>query len=282
MSAVPLLANPRARAMLSHPGGAGAVADALGIDAGEVIGDLEGWRALAGTAEAVAVAGGDGTLRQAVQCLGPGARVVPVPMGHGNDLCRRLGIEPWDLEGARRRLEEPRWRQVDLWVARDRRGRAHRFVNSLGVGLDAAVNRRRARTPKWVGYVPLFLLTLASLERVRLEVLWDSGGWTGSTYWLGLMNSGLTGGGLALSPDADPADGLLDLFAVLPQGRAGLLRLLPKVQRGERLEGDTVRARAARFEVHGPRECDLAVDGDLLAASPPLVVEREGTVFLAA
>lgn len=277
-----LLANPKARAMRVLGGGVKGLCARLGLPPDAAITDRSRWAEAGQAGRVVAVAGGDGTLRAAVDALGPGARIVPVPMGHGNDLCRRLGLEPEDLAGSCRRLECPSWREVDLWCASDAAGRSWRFVNSLGIGLDAAVNRRRESLPRWIPYIPLFLLTLGRLRRVALEVAWEGHGWAGKTWWLGLMNSGLTGGGLALAPEADPSDGLLDMFAVRTTTKAGLLALLPKARSGDFGKGAMERARAAAFTIRGPTEVDMALDGDLLPTTLPLRVEREGSVFVAA
>ena len=277
-----LFANPRARAMRAFRSGVPGLCARLGLPATAAITDRNRWAEPGPAGRVVAVAGGDGTLRAAVDALGPGARIVPVPMGHGNDLCRRLGLPPEDVDDSRRRLDNPVWREVDLWRATDAAGRARRFVNSLGIGLDAAVNRRRESLPRWIPYIPLFLLTLSRLRRVALEVSWDGHGWAGKTWWLGLMNSGLTGGGLILSPDADPGDGRLDMFAVRTTTKAGLLAMLPKAKSGQFGKGVMARAQAAAFTIRGPEQVDIALDGDLVPASLPLRVELEGSVFLAA
>lgn len=276
-----LFANPKARAMRVFKGGVKGLCARLGLPPEAAITDRARWAEPGPAGKVVAVAGGDGTLRAAVDALGPGARIAPVPMGHGNDLCRRLGLEPENLAASRRRLESPSWREVDLWCASDAAGRSWRFVNSLGIGLDAAVNRRRESLPRWIPYIPLFLLTLHRLRRISLEVAWDGHGWAGKTWWLGLMNSGLTGGGLALAPEADPGDGLLDMFAVRTATKGGLLAMLPRARGGDFGEGAMERAQAPAFTIRGPAAADMALDGDLLPATLPLRVELEGSVFLA-
>ncbi|UUT36515.1 hypothetical protein [Microbacterium elymi] len=59
------------------------------------------------------------------------------------------------------------------------------------------------------------------------------------------------GGGIPICPDADLADGLLEVTVVHPAGRLHLLRLLPRVYRGTHTaldEVSTYRVRSIRLD----------------------------------
>ena len=47
-----------------------------------------------------------------------------------------------------------------------------------------------------------------------------------------VSNTGVFGGGMRIAPEADPADGLLDVTVVGPVSRTTLLRLLPSMYSG--------------------------------------------------
>ncbi len=76
------------------------------------------------------------------------------------------------------------------------------------------------------------------------------------------------GGGIPICPDADPADGLLDLVLVRPAGRLRLLRLLPRVYRGTHggvPEVSIRRVRSVRLSSPG---VTAYADGDPIGALP--------------
>ena len=76
------------------------------------------------------------------------------------------------------------------------------------------------------------------------------------------------GGGIPILPDADAADGLLDVLLVRPAGRLRLLRLLPRVYRGTHA---TVRE-VSMHRVRSVRLSSLGVtayaDGDPIGVLP--------------
>jgi diacylglycerol kinase (ATP) len=79
------------------------------------------------------------------------------------------------------------------------------------------------------------------------------------------------GGGIPICPDADPADGLLEVTLVRPAGRLHLLRLLPRVYRGTHTSVDEVstrRVRSVRLDSPG---VTAYADGDPIGALPLLV-----------
>ncbi|MBC8514860.1 hypothetical protein H8D30_03255 [bacterium] len=280
MTKVPLWVNPKARAVRAFGGGVNGIAQVLGNC--EVVTDRESWASSKGQ-NPVAVVGGDGTLREAVEALGPGARIIPVPLGHGNDLARRMGLTPGNLSEAKERLRNPQWKDVDLWVATDKQGHRIRFVNSFGIGLDGEVNKVRETVPKWLDYRLIFLMTLPSLPLLNLRVDGVGCKWEGETFWMGLFNSGLTGGGIQIAPQADPSDGNLDLAVFLPRSRMALPFLLPRAEKGKLTKKDVFRGVGNQFVVSGKEgiEVPLAVDGDLVMAPLPLQIEREGAVHIA-
>ena len=76
------------------------------------------------------------------------------------------------------------------------------------------------------------------------------------------------GGGIPICPDADPADGLLDVTLVRPAGRLRLLRLLPRVYKGTHTtvpEVSTRRVRSVRLSSPG---VTAYADGDPIGALP--------------
>lgn len=84
-------------------------------------------------ADLVAVAGGDGTVREVATALvGKAIPLAIIPVGTFNNLALSLGI-PRDIDSACQLLESGNTRQIDVGVADGR----HYFFEAAGVGVDA-------------------------------------------------------------------------------------------------------------------------------------------------
>lgn len=211
----------------------------------------------------VMVIGGDGTINQAVQRLDTSEQTLMVlPAGTGNDFARGIGM-PRGLHRFMRAMARMAPRQVDLW-----RCGARRFLNSIGIGLDAQVLAAMQAGRGLVSrhYVAAFLRILPSLERTQIRaVSGDTVICDGEVWWLVALNTGLVGGGLRLSPDARLDDGLLDIVVIRGGSRFELLRKLPRLLRATHLrDPDVALQRAPGFEAGGWRiPLALETDGEL-------------------
>jgi len=99
--------------------------------------------------ERCVVAGGDGTIRDTVQCLWEAGRRAPVavmPVGTANFLAKVLGL-PGDPRGAIPVALGRRTRPLHVGLV----NRRHVFLVAVGLGLDAAILRTasRARRAGW-------------------------------------------------------------------------------------------------------------------------------------
>ncbi|MDZ7809546.1 MAG: diacylglycerol kinase family protein [Arhodomonas sp.] len=97
-------------------------------------------RTLAADVEAIVIAGGDGTINQALPALQGSEAVLGIlPLGTANDLARSLGI-PDDPDAAARVLVEGERTRMDLGCVN---GRV--FCNVAHIGLGAARPQRGSR-----------------------------------------------------------------------------------------------------------------------------------------
>ena len=83
-------------------------------------------------------------------------------------------------------------------------------------------------------------------------------------------NSRSYGGGMLICPNADHADGQLDITMVHSASRSRLIRLFPTVYRGTHVDLDEVTtARATSVEVESPAaQFNVYADGDYACALP--------------
>jgi diacylglycerol kinase (ATP) len=219
----------------------------------------------------VVVVGGDGLAHLAAQSLAcAGVTMGLVPVGTGNDFARGLGLPLDDIDAAvRRALMDP----VPFDALRTSRG----WIASVGtVGFAATVNAR-ANGLRWPrGRARYTLATLAELPRLapqRLRIDLDGEELDVSASLVAIANTAFFGGGMAICPDADPTDGLLDVALVDAVGRLRLLRFFPTVFSGRHVMNSAVtmrRARRVRIEALGddPAGKGLWGDGEPVGSLP--------------
>lgn len=223
------------------------------------------------------VMGGDGMVHLGLNVVAahPGTSELGlIPAGTGNDLCRGLGLDVQDPVSAALAIAAGPARPIDVLQVNDT------FVGGVvAAGFDALVNARAnamARPKGSLRYAVAALAELASFDPLpyRLEI--DGEVRELEAMLVAVGNSPYYGGGMKICPDADPADGLLDITIIHRASRATLLRLLPQTFSGrfvrdpcvERLRARTVRVERADLEGYG--------DGEPLPTGPLDIEIRPG------
>lgn len=187
-----------------------------------------------GETGAIVVVGGDGTIHEVVNALAVADTPVPlgvIPSGTGNDFARNAGI-PLDPDLAAERLVEGAGRRLDLGRLRFRQPDGEErnvvFVNSTSVGVSPAANRYAQRLgpflPGRLCYVTGGVAALLTQPRRRFTV--TEAGRTvhqGKTLNITIANGAEFGGGMRISPDSSPWDGMLERVII---GEVGLGRAL--------------------------------------------------------
>lgn len=226
-------------------------------------------RAVAGGADRLLVAGGDGTLHHAIQGLaGSRCALGIVPAGRGNDLARGLDL-PLDPVAAARRALAGRPHRIDLGRIGGRL-----FAGVAGIGFDGEVARRASRTARlvrgrWI-YPCALVRTLFSFEAPTLSIDHDGGSFHGRAMLAVLANGPCYGGGMYIAPRAKLDDGWLELVIVNELSPLRLLALLPRVYRRRDDPHPAVRRQRVRqAAIRSDRPLTFYGDGEPLAEIQP-------------
>jgi YegS/Rv2252/BmrU family lipid kinase len=193
--------------------------------------------AVARGASRVIAVGGDGTVHEVANGLlaatTKGEDTVTlgvVPIGSGNDFAKLLGVYRHAPERAVACLCTARQRRFDVGRALD-----EWFVNSLGFGFGPAVVRLRNGMPGlrgFLSYLVPVLRAFATYRAPRLEVRAAEHRETGEMMMVEVCNGTTAGGDYRFAPDADPADGRLDVCLVRRVSLPRFLLAVPRVMRG--------------------------------------------------
>ncbi|HET7922051.1 MAG TPA: diacylglycerol kinase family protein, partial [Gammaproteobacteria bacterium] len=222
--------------------------------------------ALVARPERVLIAGGDGTVHEAVNGwmqAGGGAPLGIIPAGTGNDFMKMLDQKPDDWRAACRLIARGRVREMDIARCND-----FYFANSLGIGLDAqvalAANRMRWLHGTLVYGVALFKTLLRDHRTPRVRVTHDGETFETGITLLAAQNGRVEGGSFRLAPHAELDDGLLDVVLARAMSRLRVLALLPRVLTGTHLSHPAIRAFRTRQLIIESREgLPVHADGEI-------------------
>ena len=237
-------------------------------------------RAVDERADALYVAGGDGTLNAALRGLfstGPGPYTIPVgviPLGTGNDFAKALDLGE-DPGGALETLLETRTTRADIGTLNDRP-----FVNTSAGGFVADVSETVTEGLKDVTGKLAYLIggarALLGSEpfKTRLTLPGDArtagGEWTGELelQMFAACNARFIGGGYPIAPAALIDDGLLEVVLVKRMPMVEFIFVLQAIAAGEHLHDERVlHYRASSFDLEFDRVVRVNTDGELLQSS---------------
>lgn len=205
----------------------------------------------------VVVAGGDGSVHAVVNALhargeldGPAVGVIP--LGTGNDLARSIGI-PLEAVDAARLLVAGRRCRIDVLVEDD----DTLVVNAVHAGIGADAGRAAGPWKRLgkVGYVVGALVAGLTTPGDKIRVVADGAVLADGrrrVLQVGVGNGSRIGGGVELTPDADPTDGLADVLVSFSVGPLTRLLYGVHLRRGTQEERDDVTVtRAASVTLSG-------------------------------
>jgi diacylglycerol kinase (ATP) len=234
-------------------------------------------------AELVVAVGGDGTVNEVVNGLmrarEPG-RTLPelavLPKGTGRDFVRTFGI-PGNLAAALAIAGGGTSREIDAgrveyraWDGTDGLGY---FANVASAGMSGAVAQRANASSKVLGgKVSFFTATLAVFARWKpgtMDVDVDGERRSGLMYDVIVANCVYLAGGMRMTPEARPDDGLFDVLVIGNITRTDLALTLPKVYRGTHLphpRAELLRGRSVTVTSQSPLPIEL--DGEQPGTTP--------------
>jgi diacylglycerol kinase (ATP) len=227
-------------------------------------------------AQAVLVAGGDGTLQTLVNV--PGARDITIgilPSGSGDDFAAALGL-PRNPVAALRALLAGRIRKADLAFARTADGRVRLYCGGGGLGLDAEAARHSSETYRHLtGRARYVLAALRAFRTfvpltVRVEFPASQDGLIEKRALLAAaLNTPTFGAGLRLAPKAKIDDGLLDIVVVEELNLRDVAGIVFDWALGRAPHSRRITTlQAARLRLIPDRPCFFHGDGEILGPAP--------------
>ena len=227
------------------------------------------------TYDGIIAAGGDGTLFEVINGYykNSSVRRIPVgvlPTGTGNAFARELGLLKTDWGKAIRIIAAGKTKKVDVGRFTTN-GEKYYFVNILGFGFVGDVNKT-AQKFKWFGnfaYTIGVLYQIIFLKSFNLTLKMNDKLIERENIFVEISNTRYTGTTFLMAPQADVADGLLNITLLNKINRRGILKIFPTIFDGSHINQKQVESfTAKRISIEARPAKVLTPDGELFGSTP--------------
>ncbi len=243
----------------------------------------------------IVVLGGDGTLNEALQGITDFSRVHLglIPVGSGNDFTRDMSIPRNALKALEKIVATKEPTPMDYGTVTYEDGSTERFIVSCGIGFDAAVceEANRSRLKGFLNklglgklvYLGIALKQLFGAKPISATLTSDGEPpiHLQKILFLASMNHKFEGGGFMFAPDADFADGLLNMCEVSDIPKLKILFALPTAFKGKHYRFKGIRGfKSASFTLETSAPMWVHTDGEVSRKSSRISIEcHRNTLF---
>jgi diacylglycerol kinase (ATP) len=224
--------------------------------------------------------GGDGTVNEVANGIihsqnAKATALGVVSTGTGSDFARSAGLAR-DYTTACHNLASSERLTIDGGVVAyqcDGKRRERFFVNSAGVGFDAAVTKETERYPKFFGgtipYLVGMVRTLVGYKNKNIVLKIGDEEERYRVLAVSVTNGNYIGGGMHIAPEAELDDRLLDVVVLGDFGKLEILKEFPKVYKGTHVNLPKVSVKkASKVTIDSTEPMLLYADGEVLGECP--------------
>ena len=224
----------------------------------------------------VIVAGGDGSISEAVNGLMSTGRARDVtlgvvPMGTANDFCRSVDLSCDPLEALEVAMAGSE-HDFDVIHVHHPEGEYY-LVNAATGGFSRVAAGKLNKDVKqlWgaLAYLRAAVGTLAEVPEYEVELVVDGERIEASTPAVIIANGRYAGGGVELAPEAEPDDRLMDLVVAHAEGFLEWVKLGGAYLTGTHLhDANVIFRRARRVELRSTPMMEFSSDGEAVGQTP--------------
>ncbi|MDD4992633.1 MAG: diacylglycerol kinase family lipid kinase [Paludibacter sp.] len=233
------------------------------------------------------ILGGDGTMSEVINGIfsaniedTASLRFALIPRGTGNDWGRFWGLTR-DYQKSIDVFLKGKVQVIDIGKVEfelEGEKQAHYFINSIGLGLDAAVVNLTHRLKEIFGSHS-FMYTIALLGAVfsykahKIRIFSEERNITDSMFTMNVANGCYSGGGMKQNPNALPYDGWLDTMMAKKPTFFDILGALTRIFNGKLLEHPLIESfRTQSLLVQCDKSALLEADGIIVNGCSPFKI----------
>ena len=236
----------------------------------------------------IMILGGDGTTSEVINGIFSAniektndLKIALIPRGTGNDCGRFWGLTA-DYKKSTEIFLKGKTQLIDVGkVEYDMEGKmeAHYFINSIGLGLDAAVVNLTHRLKEVVGshsflYSVALLMALFSYRPHKLKIHSEEKTLSHGMFTMNIANGCYSGGGLKQNPYALPYDGLLDVMIARTPRFTDIVGALAYLFRGKLLKHPVIESfRTRELLIQCDKNALMEADGIIVHGFSPFRVK---------
>ena len=240
------------------------------------------------------VVGGDGTLQKVISGVYSQERTAPnkvligvIPSGTGNDWIRTHKI-PSDYRAAINIIlnQKTKTQDVGRLTVSGEKSSSVVFVNYSGAGFDCFVLSRLDQYKRFgpLSYFVCAIMNFLKYRNISLKIKLDKKTIDTNIFLLGIGLCSFTGGGMRLTKDANPNDGLFSITIAENFTKMDVVRNIPKLFNGEIFNDkkvSTYLSRVVRVSCE-KKGVVCQADGEILnKGNLSYHIERDGLTFCA-
>ncbi len=213
--------------------------------------------------------GGDGTIHNLANILaGTGKSLGCIPMGSGNDIARNLGI-PLDMEHAISIIKKGHVKKLDMGLINGK----YYYLAVSGAGFDSVVNDLANNTRFPIKgpakYTYAVYKTLITFRSKKFFIKFDGQEKTVDAMFMVVGNMASYGGGMKITPQADPSDGIFDICIIDRMSKLHFIKTFPLVFEGQHTKDPFVEYfRAHKIEIDSEYNFSVFADGEYICKLP--------------
>jgi diacylglycerol kinase (ATP) len=215
--------------------------------------------------------GGDGTIHYMANILaGTDKNLGVIPTGSGNDIAVNLGL-PSDIKSCCRIIKKGATKRLDLGLINDK----YYYLCIAGSGFDSQVNdlanntRLPVKGPAKYSYS--VYKTLITFKSKKFFMDYDNNQREIFGMMITASNMPSYGGGMRITPDADPEDGLLDICIIKRMSKLHFVKVFPKVYEGKHIEDSNVEIfRTSYLKLDSEYRFSVFADGEYICKLPAI------------
>jgi len=213
--------------------------------------------------------GGDGTIHYMANILaGTDKNLGVIPTGSGNDIAVNLGL-PSDIKSCCRIIKKGATKRLDLGLINDK----YYYLCIAGSGFDSQVNdlanntRLPVKGPAKYSYS--VYKTLITFKSKKFFIDYDNNQREIFGMMITASNMPSYGGGMRITPDADPEDGLFDICIIKRMSKLHFIKVFPKVYEGKHIEDSNVEIfRTSYLKLDSEYRFSVFADGEYICKLP--------------
>jgi len=213
--------------------------------------------------------GGDGTIHYIANILaGTDKNLGVIPTGSGNDIAVNLGL-PSDVKSCCRIIKKGATKRLDLGLINDK----YYYLCIAGSGFDSQVNdlanntRLPVKGPAKYSYS--VYKTLITFKSKKFFMDYNNNQREIFGMMITASNMPSYGGGMRITPDADPEDGLLDICIIKRMSKLHFVKVFPKVYEGKHIEDSNVEIfRTSYLKLDSEYQFSVFADGEYICKLP--------------